>query len=173
MSTPFQFTAENQALFDRIVARYPDRKAALLPTLHLIQDQAGHIAPEAEQYAALALGIPLRDVRDVISFYSMFTTGPRGHHHIKVCNSLSCMVCGSSGITEHLRKRLGVEPGGITRDGEISWEVVPDCLGACELAPMIQLDGVNQGLLTPEKLDDLLAGISPALFQAQEKEGRE
>ena len=162
MSTPFQFSAENQERFKLILNRYPTKRAAMLPALHLIQEQQGYISPEAEEYAAQELEVPVVEVREVVSFYSMLSTAPLGRHHIKVCNSLSCWVCGASGITEHLRKRLGVEPGETTSDGEISWEVVPDCLGACELAPMIQIDGINQGLLTPEKVDALLAGISPA-----------
>lgn len=169
MSTSFEFSAENLDLFRQITGRYPDRQAALLPTLHLIQEQQGCITPEAEEYAARLLEIPLLEVRDVVSFYSMFFTEPRGRHHIKVCNSLSCWVCGSSVITDHLRRRLGVEPGGVTASGEISWEVVPDCLGACELAPMIQVDGMNKGPLTPGKLDALLAEISPE-FREEDKE---
>lgn len=162
MSTRFQLSAENQEHLSRIKAGYPDKQAALLPLLHLIQEQQGYISPEAEEFAAQALEIPLLKVRDVVSFYSMFYTEPLGKHHIKVCNSLSCWICGSSWVADQLRDRLGVEPGGTTEDGEISWEIVPDCLGACELAPMIQLDGLNQGPLTPEKLDALLAEISSA-----------
>jgi NADH-quinone oxidoreductase subunit E len=172
MSTPFQFSNENEKRFQSVIGRYPDKKAAMLPTLHLIQEQQGYISPEAEEYAAGKLEIPVVEVREVVSFYSMFSTAPLGRHHIKVCNSLSCWVCSSSGLTEHLRKRLGVEPGETTRDGEISWEVVPDCLGACELAPMIQVDGINHGPLTPEKLDLLLSEIYPA-FRAQRKGERE
>ncbi len=168
MSTPFQFTAENQERFTKIIGRYPNKRAAMLPTLHLIQEQQGYVSLESEVYAAEKLDLPVVEVREIVSFYSMFSTKPRGRHHIKVCNSLSCWVCGSSGIKEHLQMRLGVEPGETTSDGEISWEVVPDCLGACELAPMIQLDGINKGLLTPEKLDALLAEISPA-FQNLKK----
>ncbi|MFH1964669.1 MAG: NAD(P)H-dependent oxidoreductase subunit E [Acidobacteriota bacterium] len=168
MSTPFQFSDENQDRFAVIISRYPHKRAAMLPTLHLIQEQQGYISPEAEEYAAQKLDLPEVEVREVVSFYSMFSTEPRGRHHIKVCSSLSCWVCGSSGIREHLRGRLGVEPGETTSDGEISWEVVPDCLGACELAPMIQLDGMNKGLLTPEKLDALLGEISQ-VFQSREK----
>lgn len=172
MSTPIQFSNENEKRFQSIVGRYPDKKAAMLPTLHLIQEQQGYISPEAEEYAASKLEVPVVEVREVISFYSMFSTSPLGRHHIKVCNSLSCWVCNSSGLTEHLKKRLGVDPGKTTEDGEISWEVVPDCLGACELAPMIQVDGINHGPLTPEKLDLLLSEIYPA-SKAQRKGERE
>ena len=105
MSIPFQFSAENQEKFEKIIGRYPDKKAAMLPTLHLIQEQQGYITPEAEEYAAEKLEIPVVEVREVVSFYSMFSTKPLGRHHIKVCNSLSCWVCSSSGITEHLKKR--------------------------------------------------------------------
>ena len=172
MTTSFQFTAENQKLFEEIAERYPARQAALLPALHLVQEQAGYISAEAEAFIAEKLDIPLLEVRDVVSFYSMFFSSPPGKHHIKVCNSLSCWVCGSSGIAEHLRDRLGIEPGDVTSDGEVSWEIVPDCLGACELAPMIQIDGLNHGPLTLDKLDTLLTEIYPGLGETAEG-GRE
>ena len=167
MTTTFQFTADNQKLFEEITGRYPDSQAALLPALHLVQEQAGYITPEAEAFVAESLDIPLLEVRDVVSFYSMFFTSPPGKHHIKVCASLSCWVCGSSGIAEHLRSRLGIEPGNVTDDGEVSWEIVPDCLGACELAPMIQVDGMNHGPLTLDLLDELLAEIYPGMDGAE------
>ena len=111
-------------------------------------------------------------MRNVISFYSMFATRPQGRFHVKVCNSLSCAVCGSSGLARLIREKLGVEPGGTTADGAVSWEVVPDCLGACELAPMIQVNGLNHGPLTTEKLDKLLEEIMRAPADP-EKGGRE
>lgn len=156
MSSTFAFAAQNQKKLEAILRRYPTRRAAMLPTLHLVQDQEGFISPAAEAYVASLLEVPIVDVREVVSFYTLFTTRPLGKHHIRVCMSLSCWVRGCDSVKARLEAKLGVADGSTTPDGEISWEAVPDCLGACELAPMLQLDGYFEGHVTPEKVDELV-----------------
>ena len=156
MSAPFEFTAENQQKFQDILSRYPRKRAAMLPTLHLAQEQHGFISPEVEAYVAGLLEVPVVDVHEVRSFYTLFSDKPMGRHHIRVCCSLSCWIRGSDGISQYLLEKLGVEDGEITEDGNISWETVPDCLGACEIAPMIQVDGYFEGNLTREKVEEIV-----------------
>jgi len=156
MSTAFEFTPENKDKFDAILKRYPRKRAALLPALHLAQEQHGHISPEVEAYVAEILEVPVVDVREVVTFYSLFLQKPLGRHHIKVCTSLACWVRGCDGVKEYLREKLGIEDGETSEDGRFSWESVPDCLGACELAPMFQIDGYFEGPLTKEKIDELV-----------------
>lgn len=153
----FEFTAENRQQFETIVSRYPVRRAAMLPTLHLAQEQHGYITPEVEEYVAGLLEVPVVDVREVISFYSLFSQKPFGRHHVKVCMSIACWVRGCDRIAARLEELLGVPPGETTDDGLMSWEAVPDCLGACELAPMLQLDGYFEGPLTTDDADRLVA----------------
>jgi NADH-quinone oxidoreductase E subunit len=153
----FKFTPENLAEYKAIVRRYPQQRAALLPTLHLAQSQRGFISPDVEAYVADLLEIPIVDVREVVSFYSLFFKRPMGRHHIRVCTSISCMLGDCAAIKEHLRQKLGIPPGEVTGDGRFSWEAVPDCLGACELAPMMQVDGEFYGNLNPQKVDEILA----------------
>jgi NADH-quinone oxidoreductase subunit E len=155
----FAFTSENLQEFKDILTRYPNRRAALLPTLHLVQEQNGYISEEAEAYVARLIDIPIVDVREVVTFYSLYFRRPMGRHHIRVCMSISCVLGQSEAIRNHLKKRLGVPSGGVTEDGRFSWEAIPDCLGACELAPMMQLDGEFYGNLTPEKVDQILDKI--------------
>ncbi|HXK59632.1 MAG TPA: NAD(P)H-dependent oxidoreductase subunit E [Acidobacteriota bacterium] len=155
-AAPFEFTPENQREFEEILTKYPERRAALLPALHLAQLQNGYISPEVEDYIARIMELPIVDVREVVSFYSLYFRRPMGRHHIRVCMSLSCMLRDCKSIRDHLHKRLGVPPGGVTSDGSFSWEAIPDCLGACEIAPMMQLDGEYYGNLTPEKVDEIL-----------------
>lgn len=152
----FQFTPENQKEFQDILTRYPVKRAALLPSLHLVQQQEGYVSDEAEAYVAGQLGLAVVDVREVLSFYSLFFTQPMGKHHIRVCNSLSCWLRGSLQIAERMRQVLGVGSGEVSEDGQFSWEVVPDCMGACEVAPMIQLDKDYFGDLTPEAIEKVL-----------------
>jgi NADH-quinone oxidoreductase E subunit len=159
MSSSFEYTPENQKRLEQILKRYPTKRAAMLPSLHLAIEQNGYISEEVEKKVAELLEVPLVDVREVVSFYSMFNQKKLGKHHIKVCTSLSCWIRGCDQVKEHLRNKLGVEDGEVTEDGNISWESVPDCLGACELAPMLQSDGYFEGNLTEEKIDEIIANL--------------
>ena len=156
MSAAFEFTPENQQRFEQIISQYPRKRAAMLPTLHLAQEQNGHISPEVEAYVADLLEVPVVDVHEVLTFYTLFSDKPRGRHHVRVCGSLSCWIRGSDDVSKTLREKLGIEDGEITEDGRISWETVPDCLGACEMAPMIQVDGHFEGNLTEEKIEQIV-----------------
>lgn len=152
----FQFTEENQKRFEGILSRYPNKRAAMLPTLHLAQEQNGFISEEIEEFVANRLGLPIVDVREVLSFYTLYFKKQMGQHHIRLCMSISCWVRGCDEIREYLEQKLGVPPDSTTNDGRYSWEAVPDCLGACELAPMLQFDKYFEGNLTREKIDQLL-----------------
>lgn len=156
MSEAFQFTSENKQQIEQILKRYPQKRAAMLPALHLVQEQEGYISPQAEAFVARLLEVPLVDVREVLSFYSLFFRRPMGKHHIRLCMSISCWVRNCDAMEAHLERSLGVESGGVSQDGEFSWESVPDCLGACEMAPMFQIDGTFEGPLTADKIDDIL-----------------
>ena len=158
MSQTFEFTPENRKEFDRLLTRYPVKRAAMLPTLHLAQRQHGFIPPEAEEYVAGLLEVPVTDVREVLTFYSLFTRKKLGRHHIRVCMSLSCWLRGAERVAETLTRRLGVENGSVAEDGEFSWEVVADCMGACEIAPMMQLDKDYHGPLTPDAIETAIGG---------------
>ncbi len=152
----FQFTPENQKRFEEILSRYPRKRAAMLPALHLAQEQNGFISPEVEQFVADQLEVPVVDVREVLSFYTLFFDKEMGRHHIRVCCSLSCWLKGSDEVTAYLREKLGFEDGEVSEDGRLSWETVPDCLGACEIAPMMQVDKYFEGDLTREKIDEIV-----------------
>ena len=157
MSTPFEFSPQNLERFQEVLRRYPRKRAAMLPTLHLAHQQLGLITPEVEQYVAQLLEVPLVDVREVLTFYTLFFRRPMGRHHARLCMSISCWIRGASHIKDYLARTLGVPSGEVTEDGSLSWEAVPDCLGACELAPMMQLDKDYHGNLTPEGIERILA----------------
>ncbi len=160
MSSSFEFTSENQDRFSQILSRYPYKRAAMLPTLHLAHQQNGYISPEVEQYVAGLLEVSLVDVREILTFYTLFFQRPMGRHHIRLCKSISCWIRKADRIEEYLVERLGVASGEITKNGNFSWEAVPDCLGACELAPMMQMDKDYHGPLTPDKVDQILEVVS-------------
>jgi len=94
----------------------------------------------------------------VVTFYTMYFQKPKGRHVVAVCHNLTCHLMGAKGIVEHMKARLGVEPGETTADGRITFLTV-ECLCACEQAPMLQADDRYEGLLTPEKVDRILQGL--------------
>ena len=125
--------------------------------LHLIQEKEGLISPESEKEVAEYLGIPIVHVREVISFYHLFRQKPKGKCHFAVCQTTSCALLGAEEIIGYLKERLGIQPGETTPDGKFSLSVV-ECLGACEIAPMMQCNRDYRGPLTKEKVDQLIEG---------------
>src|SRR5476649_2283991 len=109
----FEYTPENRARFDEIVARYPPdrRRSAVLPALYLVQDQQGYVTANAMRYVAGILGITPADVEDVVSYYTMFYTKPVGTFVLSVCRTLSCALNGAERVTEEFCRALGIRPG--------------------------------------------------------------
>ncbi len=135
-----QFTPENKQHFDEVLARYPVKRSALLPALHLVQKQEGWITPQAIEYVASLLDLTPAQVHDTASFYTMYRFAPEGKHHIEICTNLSCALAGADDLIEKTCKRLGIEEGGTTADGEYTVHRV-ECLAACGGAPAVQFDG--------------------------------
>jgi len=154
-----QFSAEQLAEVRRLQGLYPDKQGALLPVLHLAQDTFGYISLEIEEYVGTLFDLSPAHVHEVVTFYTMFFQKPRGRHIVAVCHNLSCHLLGAKGIIEHLKERLGVEPGETTADGNVTFLTV-ECLCACEQAPMMQVDDRYEGLLTADKVDGILRGLA-------------
>ena len=126
--------------------------------LHLAQDTFGYVSLEVEEYVAGLFDLSPAHVHEVVTFYTMFFQKPKGRHVVAVCHNLTCHLLGAKGIVEHLKERLGVEPGETTADGRITLLTV-ECLCACEVAPMMQVDDRYEGLLTPDKVDRILGAL--------------
>lgn len=140
---------------DKITSQYEQKRAALLPLLHLVQAKDGLISPEAEKGIADYLGVPVVHVHEVVAFYHLFRQKKQGKCHFSVCQTTACALCGAEDIIDHIQKRLGIKPGETTPDGKFSLEVV-ECLGACEIAPMMQFDEDYVGFLNKKKIDQLI-----------------
>jgi len=156
------FTPEQQKRFDegfeRAVAKYPPerRRAALLPALHLVQDELGWLPEPAMAYIGHLLDVPPVRVREVATFYTMYRLRPVGRHHVGVCNSVSCWAMGSEKILRRCTEVLGIHPGETTKDGQFSLEEVA-CLAACGDAPAVLINNFTYfENVTPEKLDGLI-----------------
>jgi len=152
------FGPEFEKKVETIVARYPYPKAALLPVLWEIQAAKGWIDGEAEVWAADRLGVTPAHVHGCVTFYTMYKQRQLGKYHIQVCTTLSCMLRGSDDLVAHLKKKLGIEMGGVTPDGKFSLVSV-ECLGSCGTAPMFQLNDDYHEDLTLEKIDALLDSL--------------
>ena len=144
---------------DHWLAKYPDdqRRSAVIPALHIVQAHYdGWLSPELMNAVADYLQIPRIAVYEVATFYSLYELKPRGKHKIAVCTNLSCMLCGSDKITQHLKNRLGIDFGESTPDGKFYLKEV-ECLAACGGAPVIQVNGqAYHENLTPEVVDKIL-----------------
>lgn len=133
------FSDSARQRFEAIVARYPNREAALLPVLHLAQQEFDHISPEVMAYVAELLDLPPVKVQHVATFYTMYNKKPVGRFHLQVCTNIACHLTGGPEIFEHLKKKLGVGNKGTTEDGLFTLEEV-ECLAACGYAPVIQVN---------------------------------
>ncbi len=138
-----------------IIRRYDQPRAATLPLLWLVQENFGYVSSEAEHWVGGLVGIAVSHVREVVSFYTMFRTAPIGRRELRVCTSTPCMLRGAEHVLSQIKERLGIGPGETTPGGELTVTEV-ECLCACEVAPMAQLDEQFVGPLTPETLQALL-----------------
>ena len=122
-----------------IVARYEYPKAAMLPLLWLVQQTHGYITPEAEEWVGSVIDIAPAHVHEVVTFYNMYHRAPVGRRELRVCTSLPCMLRGGLELLEHIEQELGIKPGETTADGKVTLTEV-ECLCACEMSPMAQLE---------------------------------
>ena len=139
-----------------IIDLYKDKEGSLIQILHLAQETYGYLPLELQEYIAQSLGKPLSEVSGVITFYSFFSTKPRGEHTIRVCLGTACYVRGGKKIVERLHEMLGVEIGETTEDGKFTLEVAR-CIGACGLAPALMIDGTVYKQVNVNKLESILS----------------
>lgn len=150
------FTPEIKTKADVVTARYEVRRAAMLEILHLMQETYGHISLEIEKAVAQYIGVPDIDVREVVTFYTLYYQKPKAKTRFNVCRTLPCMLAGGDEILKHFDSKHGLKPGHCTADGQFGLQTV-ECLGACELAPMLQFnDDAFVGWLTKEKVDEMI-----------------
>ncbi len=138
-----------------MLTHYPTKRSVLVPTLLYMQDELGYLGDEAIQEIADRLDLTELEVRNVVSYYSMLTTKPRGKYNVQVCTNIACMLRGADDIFEHCKKKLHIEHKGTTPDGLFSLEEV-ECIGACSWAPAAQVNYDFQENLTVEKMDEVL-----------------
>jgi NADH-quinone oxidoreductase subunit E len=149
------FSDEFESRFAEMLTHYPTKRSVLVPTLLYAQDEVGYLSDDVIVELANRLDLTELDVRNVISYYSMLVTKPRGKYNVQVCTNIACMLRGGEEILNHCKKRLGVGHKETTEDGLFSVEEV-ECIGGCSWAPAVQVNYDFHEKLTPEKMDNVL-----------------
>ena len=146
---------EKKALVDQAIARHRETPGAVMLVLNDLQTQIGCITEPMQAYIARHLGVPVSTVHGVATFYSFFTSRPRGKHTIKFCMGTACYVGGTPQLIEKAKQMLGIDLGQTTPDGQITLEVCR-CVGACSQAPVAVVDEEAQGRLRPNKIPQVI-----------------
>ena len=153
--TPFP-PPELKAEIEALLARYPNRMAALIPLLHIAQARlGGWISPELEAGIGQYLGCSDQHIRGVLTFYTMFNTKPVGRHHVQVCRTLSCWLRGAKSLTRCMKDKTGLAPGETDTERRFTVSEV-ECVGLCETAPAIFVNDRPYVNVTPESLSTLV-----------------
>jgi NADH-quinone oxidoreductase E subunit len=147
-----RFSDARLAEIRELVARYPAPRSALLPVLHMAQEDFGWLSPEVQQMVADVLGVSLMHVREVVTFYTMFREQPCGKYLMEVCTNASCMLNGANELVRHMCDKLGIQVGETTPDGLFTVAEV-ECAGACGGAPVVQINNEYHERVTPEDMD--------------------
>lgn len=155
------FDAERRDQAEAIMARYPAgrQRSAVIPLLYLAQSVEGYVTRDALREVADLLGVRTAEVEAVATFYTMLRLRPTGEHVVSVCTNLSCSLRGAGEVLEAAHEAAGVPVGGeLSEDGLITVRE-EECLGACEFAPVVQINVVNHDLVTPERVTELIGAL--------------
>lgn len=143
-------------LIDRVVEKYEGQEGSLIPILHQVQQVYGYLPEDVQAYIAEKLDIPLSEVYGVVSFYTLFSTLPKGKNKISICLGTACYVRGAGQIVSEFEKQLGIKVGETTDDGQFTLEGCR-CLGACGLAPVLTVNEKVHGRLTPNDVTSIIS----------------
>ena len=154
-----RLTDANVAIANEIIARYPRPKSALIPLLHLSQEQNGWVTDDAMKHIAELVGVTPAEVLGTASFYEMFKFEPVGKYVINICGTMSCALMGSEELLHHAEHRLGIKAGGTTSDGLFTIEHA-ECQAACTEAPCLQVNYRYRFRMTTAQLDALIDDLA-------------
>ncbi|CAN5612725.1 hypothetical protein BH24ACT5_BH24ACT5_20060 [soil metagenome] len=161
-----RLSVENTVLAREIIGRYPRPKSALIPLLHLSQEQNGYVTNDAMAHIAELVGVTPAEVYGTATFYEMFKFEPVGKYLINVCGTMSCALLGSEELMHHAEERLGIKAGGTTPDGRFSLHHA-ECQAACTEAPCLQVNYRFRYRMTTEMLDRLIDDLSDGRLDSE------
>ena len=148
---------------DEIIARYEEKRSALLPIMHLFQEHEGFVSPQAMYAAAEMLAITPAEVEGTVSFYTLLYRRPVGKYMLQVCRGLACTIDGAEDIMAYFREKLGIGHLQTTQDGLFSYEEV-ECLAACDRATCMEVNLEFVYDLTPQKIDEMLEAMRAGTY---------
>lgn len=153
-----RFSEANLALANQIIARYPRKRSAMIPLLHLAQEQDGYVTEDAMVHIAELLDVTPAQVYGTGTFYEMFKFEPVGRYLVNICGTMSCALLGAFELIERAEATLGIKVGETTDDGMVTLEQA-ECQAACTEAPCLQVNYRFRYRVTPDELDQLLADL--------------
>lgn len=149
-----------------LISLYPEPRSALIPILHVLQEQDGHLTPEGMQHVGELLGLETAEVQGTASFYDMFHFEPVGRYLVAICTNIACMLQGAYRLLEHAEERLGVAPGGTTADGTFTLEDA-ECLALCGNAPCLTVNWRFFGDVDLDRFDALVDDLGHGRLDAE------
>ena len=156
-----EFSQEARRRYDVIVSHYPEKRAALIPVLHLAQREFGWISQDVADYVGELMGYPPSDVLSVATFYTLLHKKPVGKYHMEICRNVSCWLKGTYRCVDEIKRLLNIEVGGMTDDGRFSLNLT-ECLGSCGTAPAMQVGDRYYENLTPRSVAELIETLKNA-----------
>ena len=155
---------ETLAAIERVITHYPVKRSAVLPLLHLVQEEIGYVSPEAVEWIAARLELQPINVQEVVTFYPMFRQQPIGRRHVKVCRTLSCALNGGYKVCEQFEREFGTPVGHSSADGEVHLEFV-ECLASCGSGPVVMIDDDLHENVDAAKASALIAQLKAEAAQ--------
>jgi len=152
----FNGTKEQEAKLMEVIGRYKGTDGALIPVLHEAQEIYGYLPIEVQAIISKNLDVTMAEIYGVVTFYTQFTTQPKGKYKIGVCLGTACYVKGSGDILNKIKEKLGISEGECTPDGKYSIDATR-CIGACGLAPVLTVNDDVYGKLTVDDVEGILA----------------
>ena len=157
-TTEFKFNEEELKQVEVYISKYPDKRAAVIPVLWMMQRKFRHIPKPAMEYVAELLDQTYAHIYGVVTFYTMFSQKPRGLYHLQVCTNVSCMLRQGEEIYKKISQKLDIRNHEVTSDGKFSLEEV-ECMGACSGAPMMAINEDFHENLELNKIDELIDSL--------------
>ena len=149
------YSIENEQRIDEYITHYPVKRSAILPALHIAQIEHGYVTDDDVKYLAQRLDMRVNEVEEVVTFYSMYSRKPIGKYKLQVCRTISCNIAGCEKISAHITDKLGIKVNETTPDGKFTLQEV-ECLGYCDLAPVLQVNFDYHEQITLARTDEII-----------------
>ena len=149
------YSIENEQRIDEYITHYPVKRSAILPALHIAQIEHGYVTDDDVKYLAQRLDMRVNEVEEVVTFYSMYSRKPIGKYKLQVCRTISCNIAGCEKISAYITDKLGIKVNETTPDGKFTLQEV-ECLGYCDLAPVLQVNFDYHEQITLARTDEII-----------------